>query len=162
MFRLRLCCGPMWLVMAGFSFHCFDVSSSSEKGTWSQRDKRRSPWFAWALFLLLPVHFQSNNSFVTYIRERRRSIIREPVLLCVSLMRPVLSASLPFALLPFETAATWCYNTLPAARGVFFPGLLFCLCVTWLSLGPLHLFKLRPDIDTVSFMNEPQSSSVKV
>lgn len=110
--------------------------------------------------LICMVFFSSPSSFpveklVCHIHQRKAKIIREPVLLCVSLMRTVLSASLLFALLPFETAATWCYNTLV----VFFSpmpssGLLSCLCVTWLRLSPFALVcglnSNRPDTDTLT------------
>lgn len=66
-------------------------------------------------------------------------IIRELVLLCVSLMRPALLL-LAFASLPFETATTWCSDTCSPKLS---SGAVILLCVSWLSRRPLHLFKAQ-------------------
>lgn len=78
-----MCRVPDWFVVEGFSLGAADylddlrVSPSEQKKekkkeSWSHWDEHNSPDLH-GPFFLLPVHFQLNNSFVTYIRGRRRS-----------------------------------------------------------------------------------------
>lgn len=112
-----------------------------KRAKWLQWDKRNSPDLHGPFFF--SQFISSWIARLSHTSEEGEDHTRASVTLCFTNEACTLRL-LAFAFLPFETAAAWCYNTLvvlllliPSSR------LLSCLCVTWLCLSSLRLFKAQ-------------------
>lgn len=129
-----VCRGGLFIRHHGLSW--WRRVSPSEKGAWSHWDKHSSPDLHGPFFFS-----QFISSWITrlsHTSEEGEDHTRASVTLCFTNEACTLRL-LAFALLPFETAAAWCYNTL-----VFFflrygaPG-CYPVCVSLGSVCPVSV-----------------------
>lgn len=153
-----VCHGGLFIRHHGLSW--WQGVRPSEKGLWSHWDKYNSPDLHGPFFFS-----QFISSWITrlsHTSEEGEDHTRASVTLCFTNEACTLRL-LAFALLPFETKAVWCYNTSSFLSPIPGPRQLSCLCVTWLCLSPLHLFKahIATDLTQIHWAVCPVSVTIQ-
>lgn len=108
-----MCCAPDWFVTGDFSLGtarvCRGPLGPAGKGVWSHWDEHNSPDLRGPFFF--PQFVSSRITRLSLTSEEGEDHTRASATLCFT-NEPCSLRLLAFALLPFETAATWRYSTL--------------------------------------------------